>query len=208
MNLFSDFRINAKQESFRITYTGGLYSGRRDPGVILEAVRILLKDGNLQNNDLEIVYAGPDAPLWVEMLSKYKLEEYGITYNNLSLEESIKIQCESCINVLLTWSTPEQKGILTGKYYEYLMARRPIINIINGVRDIEVEKLFDETSAGHVYYNHSDCGRVSNSLLNYYLEWKSNGVLKSDVSDETVESNLWKYRMQKFWHDANENKLI
>jgi len=208
VGLFSKFQNLVEQDKFRITYTGGLYNGRRNPEVILKAASLLLEDGRLQKNDFEIVYAGPDAPLWDGILSKYNLEEYGTTYNSLSLEESIKVQCESCINLLLTWSTSEQKGILTGKYYEYLMARRPIINIINGVKDTEIEKLFNETRAGHVYYNDSDCGHVSNCLLDYYLDWKSNGQLDSNVSDETVQSNLWEARIQEFWNDVNENGLI
>ncbi len=55
-------------------------------------------------------------------------------------------QCSAQVLLLLINNTPNSKGILTGKIYEYLYAGRPILAI--GPVDGDAAKILEDTGAG------------------------------------------------------------
>ena len=62
---------------------------------------------------------------------------------------------------MLSSSSPEQQGVLTGKLFEYLESPVPIINVIQGSYDDEFEQLFKRLDAGKVFYTNSTSEVIS-----------------------------------------------
>ena len=69
------------------------------------------------------------------------------------------------------WEDKTQKGAYTGKIFEYLAARRPIL-AIGGQRGDVVERLLLETKAGVFVPEIAD---IKNYLKDLYLEYQKEG---------------------------------
>ena len=111
------------KEILTITYTGMIYPGRRDPSPLFEALKQL---GPLAKR-VRVNFYGSTLPWIPRLIDSYGLSEYVKVHSTVPHHQALKIQAESDILLLLMWNTPEEKGVYTGKLFEYLGARRPIL---------------------------------------------------------------------------------
>lgn len=173
---------------FTITYTGQIYTGKQDPSKLFAALKDLISDGTISPNDVEVRYYGPMNELLDREIEEYGLsaiaKQYGILPRDISLEK----QRESHVLLLLSWEDVQEKGVYTGKVFEYLAAQRPILTT-GGTGDDVVKKLLDETKAG-VYCKNIE--EIKNSLYHFYLEYKKgkNVSYKGDIE----KINKYSYR--------------
>jgi len=131
---------------FTITYTGRVYWGCQDPGMLFRALRDVGDSGALDLSRVRVRFYGPNhAPLRRET---QKLGLGGIFEMGgvVPRDQALRLQRESQLLLLLNWTDPTQTGIYTGKLFEYLAARRPIL-AIGGGRTV-VTELLENTSAG------------------------------------------------------------
>ena len=122
-----------------------------------------------------MVYAGNHKHIWDAWIKEYDMEDISTSYDILPLTRSLVIQKKGHLNLLMSWSGPAITGILTGKLYEYLMAERPILTIINGQHDQEFEQLFAELGAGHIHYLHQNIDTVAQFINSQYRQWLIEG---------------------------------
>jgi len=132
--------------TFTITYTGRLYKGRRDPELLFKALSELIHSGILEENEVSVNFYGDHESWLKEDIAKYKLDSVVSLHGSVSRDVSIHKQRESQILLLLTWDDPSEKGVYTGKIFEYLAARRPILSL--GLSGGVVAELLDNTNAG------------------------------------------------------------
>jgi len=83
--------------------------------------------------------------------------------------------------LLLINNSGNARGILTGKFYEYLAARRPILAI--GPIDGDVAAVLSETGAGTIV-DFEDEIRTKQAILDYYKLYKTRLLT---VKTESVE---------------------
>jgi hypothetical protein len=184
-------------EKFTLTYTGSLYTNERNPSPIFEAIFNLIDNKILEGNDVNICYAGKDTELWNTYIVKYGLENLAINNGMLNSIESILLQKKSHINILLTSASIESQGVITGKFYEYVAAQRPILVSINGVDDMELSSIIMKKNLG-IVTNSSDTNQVK-SIENWievkYLEYKKN----SKMGNLTVNLDefLWENQVKQ-----------
>ena len=165
---------------FTITHTGNLYSGKRDPWLLFESISELIAEGYMDFNDISINFYGPIAD-WVTS----KAEKYHIAniVNQLGLKdkESIRsIQRASQLLLLLTWDNPQEKGVYTGKLFEYLAAKRPII--ATGIENSVLNELLIKTGYGRVFSNKQ---KMKLYLQEQYKQFKKNSFIKP-ISNKNV----------------------
>ena len=165
-----------KPKEFNIVYTGMLYQGQRDASIIFKTVRKLLDDKKLPEN-LKLVYAGKDSNLWKQWSIEYNLEHYIDIKGIITRKEASLLQGSASINLMLTWATKNEKGILTGKLFEYLSTLNPIVCIINGVKDMEIENIFTSLNCGGVFYT-DEVDKVYDAIKNIYINDKVQYNLK------------------------------
>ena len=80
------------------------------------------------------------------------------------------------------WGGDRERGVFTGKVFEYLAARRPIL-MIGGGEGVLLD-LIEETSAGvHV----TDQATLERALLGYWREFESTGQVSWRGREELVE---------------------
>ena len=68
----------------------------------------------------------------ISVAQEHGLSEFVVNYGRVPHKEAIQMQYASDVFLLLTWNTPMNKEIMTGKIYEYMLIQKPIISIICG----------------------------------------------------------------------------
>lgn len=148
----SDTYYSGQEKKIRIVYTGSLYFKRRDPSALFQAVQELLKDGKLAANALEILFYGSSIGNLLELIEKYDLQNVAKYCGTVSLQDSYSIQKSADALLFLETPNPTLDGILTGKLFEYMYVKAPIIAV--GVnRECAPARLIEETESGTVCGN-------------------------------------------------------
>jgi hypothetical protein len=178
---------------FTIVYTGDLYEGKRDPTQLFEAIHELCSKGIIQRDDIRIHFFGyPKFPseTWLEEeIARYHIEDLVILHGKISHESAISEQRKAQVLLLLMWNNPDERGVYTGKLYEYLAARRPIISFgftEGGV----IKELLDQTNAGIHAGNYDE---LKDAIILSYQEYKSSGK----VTYRGVQSEVMLYSQKE-----------
>lgn len=119
-------------EVLTIAYVGDLYEGKRDSKMLFEALSNVLSKCKEKNQAVRIVYAGDCSDSLYSDAEEFHLESIIENRGRVSHSEAINIQKNADVLLLLTWNTPIDRGILPGKFYEYMMANKPIICLTSG----------------------------------------------------------------------------
>ena len=114
---------------------------------------------------------------------RQSLRQCGIVPREISFEK----QRESQLLLLLKWEDPRERGIYTGKVFEYLTAKRPIL--ATGGTDDVVKELLNETSAGIHAQSVED---IKSALRKFYAEYKLSGKISYPGNAE--KANKYSYR--------------
>ena len=150
-----------------ITYTGTL-ADSYNPSVFFHALKKIINN----NPDVKIRmrFIGNPAFTLVDEMKNISLSENLELIPTVSHDRSVEYLLSSTILLLAIPEIKNDKGILTGKLFEYLAARKPIICI--GPEDGDAAEIIDECKAGKTF------GRNSETALTDYLQellskWKS-----------------------------------
>lgn len=172
-------------KQFCIVYTGFLYKGLQDPEPLFQAVKVLINEREIEPELIEVNFFGYDEGWLITDVKKYQLENVVKIHGMISREESIQKQRESQILLLLTWNDPAEKGVYTGKLFDYLAARRPILSLGYTEGGV-VKELLDQTQAGVHCSNEAE---LREYLLKAYQEYKELGA----VQYRGIEAEVMKY---------------
>lgn len=123
---------NFNSNKFNFVYTGALYQGRRTVDMLGKVLRRLIDDGCISENQIAINYAGPDFNELINQLSPYDLESIGVDYGYVNRNQSLGLQQDSDMVLLLNWNDDNYTGVIPGKLYEYMSSNRPICALIMG----------------------------------------------------------------------------
>lgn len=189
-------------DKFTINYTGSLYAGKRDSKKLFEAISRLITTGVMAADDVQLQYAGQHGAIWNKWISQYKLDSLNKTLGMVSTKEAMLMQTKSHINLLLSWSSPEVSGILTGKFYEYLKTKNPVILIINGIEDKEFVAVFQETNCGAVFYNDTPISQLADYVFSLYQQWKADRDLDQFAANVKNEQYKWPALINRFIESA------
>jgi len=181
-------------KQFTITYTGQLYQGKQNPELFLKAISELITQKLIYRNNIEIRFFGP-TQYWLEQeIKKYGLVEVVQQYGIISREIVLKKQRESQILLFLNWNNPQERGVYTGKLFEYLAARRPIL-AIGGLKGV-VSELLEKTGTG-IYLSNSII-HLKEVLNLWYKEYKVTGQVVYRGRDNQVAKYSHREMAKKF----------
>ncbi len=109
----------------RILYTGIIYPGRRDPTMLFQAIRSMGERGRritveFYGRDLRGVRAAAVAAGIGDQ----------VTVNDpVAYQESLLLQRQADVLLLLLWDDPRENGTIPGKLFEFVGAGRPVLAI-------------------------------------------------------------------------------
>lgn len=140
-----DFRINEVQTELKkvITYTGTI-SEAYDVDGFLDALQSL--DSDLKQH-LLIRFVGKVPPSVVQKFRNTQLEIELVGYVDHS--KSIEYLLRSDLLLLVIPKVKNNRGILTGKFFEYLASRKPVLAI--GPTNSDLAKIIQETKCGQMF---------------------------------------------------------
>ncbi len=116
-----------------VSYAGDMYLGRRDADMLFAAIKqVADTSSEISANDFSFSYAGKEGAVVRLQAEKYGIQAIVNDYGFVPHAQAIRLQQESDLLLLLTWNTGIDQGILPGKFYEYMMAEKPIICITCG----------------------------------------------------------------------------
>ncbi len=155
---------------FSITYTGSIYPEGQDLKLFFMAIQQLIAEGRIPANMVAIRFYGSPVAQIEKDFQKYGLTAVARQYGAVSRAEAVRRQSETQVLLFAKWKTGNEAGWYSGKIYEYLAARRPIL-AVDGRRDV-VTQLLDETSAG---VDALDLESVKRNLLDMHSQFVKNG---------------------------------
>lgn len=174
---------------FSIAHIGTLVK-TRNPLVLWKALSELVKENKTFAADLEIKLVGKFDLSVLESLQQHQLESYLHKIDYLPHNEVIKFQQQAQLLLLIINDTPNAKGILTGKFFEYLAAARPILCI--GPTEGEAAVILNNAKAGTVV-NYSDVVQMKTVLMDYYHQYKKGALsVNSSGIEQYSRKNLTK----------------
>jgi len=155
-------------KKFSIAHIGTLVK-TRNPNSLWKALVLLLKEDKQFSSDLEIKLVGKMDISVQKSIMQHDLMNYVNKIDYLPHDEVVKIQQQSQVLLLLINNTPNAKVILTGKFFEYMAAKRPVICI--GPVDGDAAKVLDKTNTGHIS-DFKDVNTLKMNIRNYYNKYK------------------------------------
>lgn len=161
-------------------YTGGLYGGLRDLTPLLNALKLTKSKDYLEfyGSDKDIV------DKYIRNYSDVKIKNI----KKMARNEILDIQNSAKYLIIALGNSTFEKGVLTGKFYEYVRARRPIIALCD--EDSELAYLINK-------YNLGLATRDSQKISQYIL---SNDLFFTEVPYELTSS----YQFDKLLSLINE----
>lgn len=157
-------------KKFTFSHIGTL-NAARNPEVLWKALSHLCTQNVQFREDLRIQLVGKVDFSVFESIQKYKLTDNLIRVDYLPHAEAIRKQQSSQLLMLLINNTPNAKGILTGKFFEYLASGRPVIGV--GPTEGDAAAILKETGAG-VMIDYQEVKKAEEQLLVYYQLYKNN----------------------------------
>ena len=171
---------------FSISYIG-LLPKQSNPNLLFKVLKGLCKESETFKKDLQLNFIGDiSEEVKVEILAN-KLNENTDFVGYVSHQEAIAYQNKSQVLLLLIPNVKNNKGILTGKLFEYLKAKRPILAI--GPEKGDLATILQETNSG-VIVNFDGEEKLKLEIVALYQKYKEDKL--------TVNfSNIEKYHRKE-----------
>ena len=100
----------------------------------------------------------------------------------VSHEQAAMLMKQSAVLLLvINHDSPNARGILTGKFFEYLASGRPIVAI--GPDDGDLANILEETQAG-VIAKYDDLENIKKTIIDYYNIYLRNELKSTDIAIE------------------------
>lgn len=160
--------IPPSNDSFTITYTGSMY-GRRKPDYFFQALSELIAEGKIDRAKIKVQLIGIlQKDSLDKLLDRYSLQETVKILPYMDHDECVAYMAASDALLLIEGGGPGSEAFYTGKVFEYLASRRPILANIPAKG--AAAQLISSTRAGLIS-DYNDIERTKENLLRLYEAW-------------------------------------
>lgn len=145
-----DFPINSSLEldtDFTIAHIG-TFSPSRNHEILWKVLKKICNENEAFNNKLKIKLIGNIDFSVLKSISNFGLENHLKKLGYISHNDVINEQKKSRVLLLMVNNTPNSRGIITGKVFEYMASNRPILVI--GPEDGDLSNIIRQTNTGFV----------------------------------------------------------
>lgn len=165
---------------FTISYIG-LLPKQSNPRVLFKVLKELCCENLDFKNDLKLNFIGDISDEVKTEISNNQLNKNTNFVGYVNHSKAIEYQKKAQVLLLLIPNIEKSKGILTGKLFEYLTAKRPILAI--GPEEGDLSEILKDTNSG-VIVDFDDEKKISSEILKLYDQYKE-GDLK--VESKNIE---------------------
>ncbi|MDT0607402.1 glycosyltransferase family 4 protein [Croceitalea rosinachiae] len=180
-NGFDGDKISTKlDEKFTISHIGSLLTDR-NPTVLWQVLQELCDENSDFKKKLAIQLIGVVGDGVKESLTKHQLANHFTDLGYVSHSEILTFQAKSQVLLLLEIDSEETKGIIPGKLFEYLNARRPILAL--GPKNWEASSMVDKTKSGSTF-TMDDKSDLKNVLLEWFEAFQKGELFSNAIGIE------------------------
>ncbi len=130
---------------FRIVYTGTIYPGKQDATPFFQALGELAQNPILEN--LEVLFVGHQLEHLTALAHRFHVAPYVRILGFVNREEALRMQRDAHLLLFIVWKDLSERGVFSGKIYEYLFSGTEIMAI--GAEGMEESQaLILESGAG------------------------------------------------------------
>ncbi|MBK8368013.1 MAG: glycosyltransferase [Bacteroidetes bacterium] len=176
-----DFKFSSdlKQlDGFLFHHIGALNKDR-NPYTLWKVLGDLCKEHADLKKDLVIKFTGKTDAIAFETLKQNGILDNAQKTDYLPHSEVVKLMAQSPVLLLPLNNTPNNAGVLSGKLFEYLAAKRPIFGI--GLPDADAAAILKSTQAGTMVH-FDDYEGTKKAVLDLYQKYKLNQLSISSSS--------------------------
>lgn len=191
---------SAENLEFTIVFTGSVYRNLMQPEILFECLEALIDQEKIDANHLKIIYAGKDSVYWNSAAKPYSQVSRCLDVRGMvSHEEALELQLNANINYLMSWNNDDTHGVLTGKLFEYLGARNPIVTVVNGKNDPEFEWIFEKCQCGKIFYSSDNQFKTAlkNHITDLYNLWLSGNFHQAYNSEDRLQGMSWAHNVNQ-----------
>lgn len=162
--------LNERTSTFTISYVGMLET-LRNPNNLWKTLIELVEESPDFASRFSLKFVGKISDSILEKLNSTVLKNNIINIGYLSHIESINEMNLSNLLLLTNFNNENSKGIIPGKFFEYLATGKTILSI--GPQNADVEKILNETHSGkHFTYNNHNL--LKQFIFTEFEKWKNN----------------------------------
>ncbi len=158
----------ALDAKFTISHIG-MMNADRNPVIFWKALSELVTEHEDLASDLSVKLIGKCDQVVYQSVKEFKLSSYVNFIAYVAHKDVLAYQRASQVLLLAVNNVPSAKSVVTGKVFEYLQSKRPILGI--GPLDGDLADILEETSSGHMV-DFNDLEAVKKVLLDYYRAFK------------------------------------
>lgn len=173
-------------KKFTVSYIG-LLPKQSNPKLFFKVLSEICSENLNFKKDLQLNFIGDISEDVQTVIKAVKLEENSVFKGYVSHEKAIEYQTQAQVLLLLIPNVANNKGILTGKLFEYLKAKRPILAI--GPEDGDLATILKETNAG-VVFDFSNEAKLKFEILQLYQQYKKGNLV-------VTSKNIKKYHRKE-----------
>ncbi len=180
----------------RIVYTGSIFPGKRDPSPLFAAIEGLAKRSNNKSQlmvDFEVLFFGRQNDWLDSLIVKYKVQPWVKQMGKVSRQDTLCIQNQANILLFLEREAGAGDGVLTGKLYEYLATRKPILGV--GVSPNAISgALIEEAGVGIAVG--TDVEKLTSILENFI---KNGAPFEINPNNDIISRYTRKRQAERLW---------
>ena len=169
-------------DRFTIVYTGSMY-GVRNPDTFLKAVAQLLQSGKISPENFRAVFVGRFGDEVRAMFRRPELQGTVEEVGHQPHADSVRYTLGAACLLLVVDDVAGSEGIVPGKVFEYLGARRPIMAV---APKGDVADLINRTGAG-VVVDRNDVNAMTETLATWIDEYRRTGGVRFTGRNDDIE---------------------
>lgn len=173
-------------KKFTISYIG-LLPKQSNPKLFFKVLAEICSENVNFKKDLQLNFIGDISEDVQAVIKDANLEENSVFKGYVSHEKAIEYQTKAQVLLLLIPNVANNKGILTGKLFEYLKAKRPILAI--GPEDGDLSTILKDTNAG-VVSDFNNEAKLKFEILQLYQQYKKGSLV-------VTSKNIKKYHRKE-----------
>lgn len=176
-------------QKFSLSYIGLLPKSSL-PANLLMAIQCLIDENSDFKNDIELNFIGDIHESVSALIHELQLSNYTNFFGYVPHKEAIKYQKSAQVLLVLIPNIDGNKGIITGKVFEYMAANRPILALgpING----DLQSILTNSNAGTIV-DYDDYAKIKSVIIDLYTKFKTQKLaIRSKGIEKYHRRNLTK----------------
>jgi hypothetical protein len=153
---------------FTMTHIG-LMNADRNPKILWEVLLEIVNENKSFKADFQLTLIGKVAANVMAAILNFKLQDNVRLINYIPHNQVVEYQKKSGVLLLIVNNVPSAKQIITGKIFEYLMVKRPILAIAPQHGDLA--EIISKTQSGYVI-DFNEKLQLKKCILDLYSKFK------------------------------------